>query len=111
MGKVQKVCHSLKQTVFFFLLPVVYLAVTLCPCLEPSPALQHVIRQSHVPVNRQGTHTAHSPGFDFKAAFPSTPFLSGRPKRAEMVPLGLTWTLDFNMYPWDSRIKRKFPSK
>jgi hypothetical protein len=52
MGKVQKACHSLKQTVFFFLLPVVYLMVTACPCLEGNSVLQHIIRQSHVPVNR-----------------------------------------------------------
>jgi hypothetical protein len=52
MGKVQKAWHSLKQTFFFFLLPVVFLGVTVCPCLEQAPLLQTIIRQSHVPVNR-----------------------------------------------------------
>jgi hypothetical protein len=54
MGSLQKVWHSLKQTMFFFLLPVVYLLVTLCPWLEEAnTTVQHIIRQSHVPVNRQ----------------------------------------------------------
>jgi hypothetical protein len=56
MGKVQKAWHSLKQTFFFFLLPVVFLGVTVCPCLEQAPLLQTIIRQSHVPVNRPGIH-------------------------------------------------------